>query len=110
MTQEMTSMSDNISRVTRLQAIIREINESGYGDGRNGAGHPYDISEWEQQIKDLFLQLATDEPESEKPEYIAGYSYDYVQDGNLDDLCEYVFDKGVDYANFSIRKRIQEDV
>ena len=38
-------------------------------------------------------------PEKKKDaEYVSMYSYDYVNDGNLDDLCGYVADKSSDWG------------
>lgn len=43
--------------MSKLQDIIRDINNDGYEDGQLGAGHPASIVKWEEQIKDLILVL-----------------------------------------------------
>ena len=46
--------------MTKLDNLIREINESGYEDGENGAGHIVSIEQWKDQFKDM-IQVMIDE-------------------------------------------------
>ena len=55
------------------------------------------------------IQAAIDKLEALKaepqPQYLVSYEYDWVQDGNNDDLVEYVFPAGVEYGRREERDR-----
>jgi hypothetical protein len=40
-----------------LTDIIRDINNSGYEDGRLGAGNPASVEVWEKQIHQVVIDL-----------------------------------------------------
>lgn len=53
----------------------------------------------ESQRSELLQQILGELPkEKQDGQYLSMYIYDYVQDGNLDDLCEYVADKSSDWG------------
>lgn len=43
--------------MSKLEKVIRDINESGYEDGTHGAGHPASIEEYKDTIKGIFTEL-----------------------------------------------------
>jgi hypothetical protein len=43
--------------MSKLDILIRRINDSGYEDGENGAGHPASIDEWKNDFKDIIQQM-----------------------------------------------------
>ena len=93
----------------RIHERILQAKDECYGDnGRNASnkleGDFGTWQDWEDLIVELTEALIQEVAKSAKPEkkkdaeYVSMYSYDYVNDGNLDDLCGYVADKSSDWG------------